>query len=61
MSTTSNDGLCRRITLANTHKELDSLLSEGETYEHASDRTRNRWKRKAVKRRAELREEALSK
>lgn len=47
-------GLLTRIRHATTAEEIDRLLAEGRDYPNASDRTRNRWIRKARQRKKEL-------
>jgi DNA-binding transcriptional MerR regulator len=52
----TNRSILTQIKHAASVKEIERLLSEGEKFEEASDRTRARWQRKAAKRREELEE-----
>lgn len=47
-------GILSRIKCATSAAEVDALIEEGDGYKYASDRTRNRWRRKAKKRKEEL-------
>jgi hypothetical protein len=46
--------LLERIRTASSAEQIDELLAEGETFEKATDRTRNRWRKKAAQRRREI-------
>lgn len=52
----STQGLLERIKAAKDEPELARLMQEGMGYQHASDGTRARWRRAAVRRREELAE-----
>jgi sugar/nucleoside kinase (ribokinase family) len=43
-------GLKQRILNAKNESELSSLLTEGKSYEHASDKTKKQWEKAAQKR-----------
>lgn len=46
--------LADRIAKAESLPEIDALLQEGRSYEFASRRSENKWRKAAKKRRAEL-------
>lgn len=50
----NTQGIGDRIRRATSAAEVDALVEEGAGYKYASDRTRNRWRRKAKKRKEEL-------
>ncbi len=50
----SIEGLLDQIRRATSAAEIDCLLEQGENYEHASERTRKRWRRKARQRKEQL-------
>lgn len=46
--------LKEQIRAAKSVEEIEQLLHEGETYPHASRKTRNRWRNMANRRRSEI-------
>ncbi len=52
--------LVQSIRAAASQEEIAGLLDLGETFEHAGDKTRSRWREAARKRTAELKEAACS-
>jgi hypothetical protein len=50
----NSQNILGRVKLAESSQEIDSLLKQGSYFKYASDRTRNRWKIAAKKRRMSL-------
>lgn len=54
-------GIRNRLKIAMSETEISSLLKEGESYEFASEETRENWQKTAEKRRGELQKAAEAK
>jgi hypothetical protein len=61
MSKSTAFGLKDRLRNANSDKEIDALLNEGQTYLTASDETRRDWLRLAENRKVFLAQQAEAK
>lgn len=48
------DGIYSKLRAAASNEEIDHLLREGHEYPFASEKTRRRWERTALKRKQEI-------